>query len=165
MSTFSLFSVVFAYSFSTLKPSSSWIVMARFSAKTSSTDTCPRRYTRQRRRGPKRPSSASPHHKYFDKARPIRTVTLKRSRLTFVYAGNVSAHSALLFSKRRLKPLSSLVLMSATPTSKSCSDRAVKLRRLISVAALVLGQCLGVLVTTLSMRRSYSPAWKRQQEL
>ncbi|KAI9466740.1 hypothetical protein BJY52DRAFT_1234039 [Lactarius psammicola] len=65
--------------------------MARFSAKTSSVDTCPRRCTHPRRRGPKRSSSTLPRHNFFNKARPTRTVTLQRSRLTFIYAGNLSS--------------------------------------------------------------------------
>ncbi|KAH9077458.1 hypothetical protein EDB83DRAFT_2350127 [Lactarius deliciosus] len=59
--------------------------MARFSAKTSSMDTRPRRHTRTRRRGPKRSSSTLSHHNP-----PVRTVTPRRSRLTFIYVGNLS---------------------------------------------------------------------------
>ncbi|KAH9050078.1 hypothetical protein EDB84DRAFT_1450851 [Lactarius hengduanensis] len=65
--------------------------MARFSAKTSSMDTRPRRHTRTRRRGPKRSSSTLSHHSFLGKARPTRTVTPRRSRLTFIYVGNLSS--------------------------------------------------------------------------
>jgi hypothetical protein len=141
----------------------SWIVMARFSAKTSSTDAFPRHSTRQRRRGPTRSSSTLSHHRFSAKARSTRVATLQRSCLTFIYVGNVSVHPTTSFFMCRLNfPISS-VLMSITRTSKGYLGRAVQLRRLTSVAASVLGQCPGVLVNTRFMQRSYSPAWKRQQ--
>ncbi|KAF8271770.1 hypothetical protein EI94DRAFT_1784087 [Lactarius quietus] len=65
--------------------------MARFSAKTSSMDTCPRRFNRQRRKGPSRSSSMLSHHRFSTKVRPTRMVTPQRSRLTFVYVGNLSS--------------------------------------------------------------------------
>ncbi|KAN0140009.1 hypothetical protein V8E53_001905 [Lactarius tabidus] len=65
--------------------------MARFSAKTSSTDTCPRRSTRQRRRGPTRSSSTLSHHRFSAKARSTQMAIPQRSRLTFIYVGNLSS--------------------------------------------------------------------------
>ncbi|KAI9429499.1 hypothetical protein H4582DRAFT_2027774 [Lactarius indigo] len=65
--------------------------MARFSAKTSSMDTCPRRHTRPRRRAPKRSSSTLSRHSVLGNARPTRTVTPRRSQLTFIYVGNLSS--------------------------------------------------------------------------
>ncbi|KAH9062066.1 hypothetical protein EDB87DRAFT_1609146 [Lactarius vividus] len=64
--------------------------MARFSAKTSSMDTCPRR-TRTRRRGPKRSSSTLSQLSSLGKAKPASMVTPRRSRLTFIYVGNLSS--------------------------------------------------------------------------
>lgn len=98
-----------------------WIIMARFSAKTSSMDTFPRRSTRQRRRGPSRSSSSSSHHRNFGKTRPARMATPQRSRLTFIYVGNVRAHPAADCFMCRLNFPNSLVLMSKMRTSKSCS--------------------------------------------
>jgi hypothetical protein len=137
--------------------------MARFSAKTSSTDTCPRRSTRQRRRGPTRSSSTLSHHRFSAKARSTQMATPQRSRLTFIYVGNVSVRPAANFFMCRPKSPNSSVLMSKMRTSKGCLGRAVQLRRLISVAASVPGQCPGALVNILFMQRSYSPAWKRRQ--
>ena len=132
--------------------------MARFSAKGSSMDNFPRR-ARQRRTGPSRSSS----HHFFTKVKPTQMATPRRSRLSFIYVGNVSVQCSSC-SMHRLTFLNSSVLMLKTRTSKSYLGQVVPSQRSTSVAASVLGLYLGALVNTPCTPRCYSLAWKQRRK-
>jgi hypothetical protein len=139
--------------------------MARFSARSPSTEPRPR--SRAPGRRTKCPPSTSARNAASRKMKSTSRATLSlRSPLSFVYVGNVSLPSPTTNHptfERYTNFRSSSGRMSVTRTLNSYSRRAARLQRLTSVAALA-PLCPLVPTQTLFMLQSCLLPWKERRK-